>query len=303
MVSFHVIPSKSEIFSILRIKIIDLEWKVVYVGSAEDSQYDQVLEEAMVGPIPIGVNRFILQTPAPDPKLIKNEDLIGVTVILLSCSYLNQKFVQIGYFVNNEYAEPFEPENYPNPVEIQKLYRNMLANEPRVTRFPIDWTGTQIQAASNNGNMGTSSFGSFGVTAPGTVSAADGIYVTESLTESEQQLLARRAEGGGSGEDEIVDLEAMEEDDDDDDEEEEEDDDNAAEVDLEAEDDEDGDEEEDGAEEEDDDEVEEVTAVEGVNHNQTLPGQVVSSSNQYSMEVVGNSNDSYSIDISRMLQK
>lgn len=129
-----------------------MEWKVTYVGNAQDPKYDQTLEEAMVGPVPVGVNRFILQTPSPNPSLIPNQDLIGVTVILLSCAYLNQKFVQIGYFVNNEYADPFEPENYPNPVDIAKLGRNILADEPRVTRFPIDWTGTNPAVTIIDGN-------------------------------------------------------------------------------------------------------------------------------------------------------
>lgn len=120
---------------------------MTYVGNAEDSKYDQTLEEAMVGPVPVGVNRFVLQSPPPNPSLIQNQDLIGVTVILLSCSYLDQKFVQIGYFVNNEYADPVDPENYPNPVDISKLYRSILANEPRVTRFPIDWTGANPATA------------------------------------------------------------------------------------------------------------------------------------------------------------
>ncbi len=118
---------------------LDLEWKVVYVGSAEDESRDQILEEVMVGPVQVGTNRFILQCPAPDPKLIANEDLIGVTVLLITCSYLDSKFVQIGYYVNNEYAEPFDPEQYPNPVDISKLYRNLLADQPRVTRYPINW--------------------------------------------------------------------------------------------------------------------------------------------------------------------
>lgn len=44
----------------------DLEWKVIYVGSAEDTRYDQVLEEVDVGPIPIGVNKFVLTAGAKD---------------------------------------------------------------------------------------------------------------------------------------------------------------------------------------------------------------------------------------------
>lgn len=43
-----------------RVSDTDLEWKVIYVGSAEDTRYDQVLEEVDVGPIPIGVNKFVL---------------------------------------------------------------------------------------------------------------------------------------------------------------------------------------------------------------------------------------------------
>ena len=114
---------------------------MIYVGNAEDSSCDQVLEEVMVGPVPVGINRFVLQANAPNPAMISNQDLIGVTVILITCSFMDHKFVQIGYYVNNEYSEPFEPENPPNPVEISKLYRNILHDQTRVTRFAIDWTG------------------------------------------------------------------------------------------------------------------------------------------------------------------
>lgn len=32
----------------------DLEWKIIYVGSAESDQHDQVLESVMVGPVAQG---------------------------------------------------------------------------------------------------------------------------------------------------------------------------------------------------------------------------------------------------------
>ena len=103
----------------------------------------------MVGPVSIGINRFVLQANAPNPQSINNQDLIGVTVILITCSFMDNKFVQIGYYVNNEYSEPFEPENFPNPVDISKLYRNILADQPRVTRFPIDWSGEASAAIAS----------------------------------------------------------------------------------------------------------------------------------------------------------
>lgn len=124
----------------------DLEWKVIYVGSAEDAAQDQTLEEVMVGPVPVGINKFVLQAPAPDPTNIPNTDLVGVTVVLVTCSFLDHEFVRIGYYVNNEYVgeDVGEDGTLPNPIDIQKLRRNILAAEPRVTRFAIDWTGQSV---------------------------------------------------------------------------------------------------------------------------------------------------------------
>ena len=42
----------------------DLEWKLIYVGSAEDETYDQLLESVLVGPVNVGNYRFVLQVPA-----------------------------------------------------------------------------------------------------------------------------------------------------------------------------------------------------------------------------------------------
>lgn len=32
---------------------------MIYVGAAESSEYDQVLDSIMVGPVPVGVNKFV----------------------------------------------------------------------------------------------------------------------------------------------------------------------------------------------------------------------------------------------------
>ena len=40
----------------------DLEWKLIYVGSADDEEMDQTLEEVMVGPVPVGVNKFVFHS-------------------------------------------------------------------------------------------------------------------------------------------------------------------------------------------------------------------------------------------------
>lgn len=39
----------------------DLEWKLIYVGSAESEEYDQVLDSVLVGPVYPGQYRFVFQ--------------------------------------------------------------------------------------------------------------------------------------------------------------------------------------------------------------------------------------------------
>ena len=36
---------------------LDIEWKLIYVGSAESEDYDQELDSCMVGPVPVGTFR------------------------------------------------------------------------------------------------------------------------------------------------------------------------------------------------------------------------------------------------------
>ncbi|KAK9197092.1 hypothetical protein WN943_005226 [Citrus x changshan-huyou] len=117
----------------------DLEWKLIYVGSAEDETYDQLLESVLVGPVKIGNYRFVLQADPPHPSKIREEDIIGVTVLLLTCSYLGQEFVRVGYYVNNDYGDEQLREEPPQKVLIDTVQRNILSDKPRVTKFPINF--------------------------------------------------------------------------------------------------------------------------------------------------------------------
>ncbi|CAM6046701.1 unnamed protein product [Sphagnum compactum] len=117
----------------------DLEWKLIYVGSAEDEKYDQVLESVLVGPLNVGNYRFVFQAEPPEPEKIPEEDIIGVTVLLLTCSYLGQEFIRVGYYVSNDYIDENlrEEDDPPAKVQVHQVQRNILADKPRVTKFPI----------------------------------------------------------------------------------------------------------------------------------------------------------------------
>jgi histone chaperone ASF1 len=96
----------------------DLEWKLTYVGSAESEKYDQTLDAVFVGPVACGQYRFVFQADPPDFSKIPSDDVVGVTIILLTCSYRNQEFLRVGYYVNNEYAEEELRDNPPTEPKI-----------------------------------------------------------------------------------------------------------------------------------------------------------------------------------------
>jgi len=124
----------------------DIEWKLIYVGSAYDRGSDQELESILVGPIPEGVNKIVFQADAPDPARIPPGDLLGPTVILLDGLYRNQKFIQIGYYVNNEYATEELRETPPEHPMVDSIVRGILHDQPRVTRYDINWEGAAPNA-------------------------------------------------------------------------------------------------------------------------------------------------------------
>ncbi|KAK4463267.1 histone chaperone ASF1 [Cladorrhinum samala] len=117
----------------------DLEWKLTYVGSAQSDSHDQELDSLLVGPIPVGVNKFAFEANPPDTSRIPIDELLGVTVVLLTCSYDGREFVRVGYYVNNEYESEELANNPPPQPIIEKIRRNVLAEKPRVTRFNIKW--------------------------------------------------------------------------------------------------------------------------------------------------------------------
>eukprot|EP00727_Mastigamoeba_balamuthi_P004551 m51a1_g14094 putative histone chaperone asf1b (178) ;mRNA; r:71491-72109 len=117
----------------------DLEWKLIYVGSAQDETKDQVLDTVLLGPLQVGTSRFVFQADAPSAELIPREDLLGVTVILLTCSYRAQEYMRFGWYVSNEYDSDELREAPPQTPDLGRIRRDILATSPRVTTFPIAW--------------------------------------------------------------------------------------------------------------------------------------------------------------------
>jgi len=106
-------------------------------------EHDQELDSLLVGPIPVGVNKFIFEADPPDTSRIPDAEILGVTVILLTCAYDGREFVRVGYYVNNEYdSDELNADPPPKPI-LERVRRNVLAEKPRVTRFAIKWLVSQ----------------------------------------------------------------------------------------------------------------------------------------------------------------
>jgi len=131
----------------------DLEWRIIYVGSAEDLQHDQVLDTILVGPVPGGKHMFIFEAEPPDVRKIPVDDVLGVTVVLLTCSYRGKEFIRVGYYVNNDYEDPELKENPPAEIQYDKVCRNILAQEVRVTRFTVKWHDDEQKENEGEENM------------------------------------------------------------------------------------------------------------------------------------------------------
>lgn len=102
----------------------------------------------------MGINKFVLSADAPDISQIPNGDVLGVTVVLVTCSYREKEFVRVGYYVNNEYSEPYDEESGPpKPLDLSKVRRHVLAEKPRVTRFPISWGDEEVETKESNGEV------------------------------------------------------------------------------------------------------------------------------------------------------
>jgi len=119
---------------------------------------DQVLDEILVGPVPVGMNKFVLQADAPEIDKLPESDILGVTVILVTCSYKDREILRVGYYVNNEYTGEYDPEVGPpvgKALDVRLIQRQILSEKPRVTKFPISWgandENTEQQQATTPG--------------------------------------------------------------------------------------------------------------------------------------------------------
>ena len=147
------------IFEVLSNLKKEIEWKMIYIGSAEDKKYDQILETIEIdGPFHLGSMKFEFTGEAPDISKIPESEVLGVTAIILCCSYNNQEFFRCGYYLNNIYDNEEMNINPPEKVDKDRIIRSLLADKPRITRFDIDWDNENVDNVINENKTENENF-------------------------------------------------------------------------------------------------------------------------------------------------
>lgn len=95
-----------------------------------------------------------LKADPPDIAKIPADDAVGVTVVLITASYREQEFVRVGYYVNNEYEDQELKDEPPLEPQFNKLVRTIATDQPRVTKFKINWDSANSNTATNTATNG-----------------------------------------------------------------------------------------------------------------------------------------------------
>ncbi|KAB0370313.1 hypothetical protein FD755_018275 [Muntiacus reevesi] len=106
----------------------------------DPDEFDQILDSVLVGAVPAGRHMFIFQI-----------DALGVTMALITCSYRRQEFIRVGYNINSGYLSRELCKNPPLKPHSSQLHWNILASNPRVNCFHINWDNNtdRLEATEN----------------------------------------------------------------------------------------------------------------------------------------------------------
>lgn len=111
----------------------------VWVGSSGSSDYDQLLDSFDVGPFVTGITEFHLECDPPEVARIPPQDVLGVTVLLISFQYRGQEFLRVGYYTQVAYFDDALNAAPPEVADATQLGRFLAMAQPAVTIIPITW--------------------------------------------------------------------------------------------------------------------------------------------------------------------
>ncbi|MES1922518.1 Histone chaperone asf1, partial [Bonamia ostreae] len=138
---------------------------ISFVSPSNEKEFEQKLGKFEIGSIRTGFNTFDLKVEGPDHSIVPEVDRFDISALIISCSYLDQEFVRVGYFVSFYVAEEMKEQiETMEKISVEDVRRKILENDVRVTRFSIDWNKSKLansekldNAKSFDGKLGENS--------------------------------------------------------------------------------------------------------------------------------------------------
>ncbi|KEG09709.1 anti-silencing protein ASF 1 [Trypanosoma grayi] len=117
----------------------------VWVGSASSPDHDQVLDTFDVGPLAMGATEFTMECDPPQVELVPPQDVLGVTILVISFQYRGQEFLRVGYYTQVAYFDAYLNQCPPQLPQGDLLGRFVAMPRPTVTVTPIAWDEEPIE--------------------------------------------------------------------------------------------------------------------------------------------------------------
>jgi histone chaperone ASF1 len=84
----------------------DLQWKVIYIGSSTNDDYDQQLEEFEVPVNEPSEFQFQIVAGPPDfSKFPSYDEIFDVTALMIMVQYDDREFFRCSFLISHEYAD------------------------------------------------------------------------------------------------------------------------------------------------------------------------------------------------------
>uniref|UniRef100_A0A0G4GHI7 Anti-silencing function protein 1 n=1 Tax=Chromera velia CCMP2878 TaxID=1169474 RepID=A0A0G4GHI7_9ALVE len=130
----------------------DVEWKITYIGDPESQDKDQELEAIDLGPLKeVGQLKFIFECDPPDYEKIDEDNIVGLSAVMITASYKGHQFIRISYYLRNYYEKTELADCPPDKPDLPNLKRQIFSEQARVTKFSIPWDEAQADADGTAG--------------------------------------------------------------------------------------------------------------------------------------------------------
>ena len=127
----------------------ELKWKMVYICS-EKKEDDQILNEMQFTP-PNQISQMKLEFIGDPPNIekIPKKDIIGLSAVLLCCSYNEEEFFRCGFYINTSFDNDEMNLKIPEIIDVNYLIRNIV-NKPRIVIYQIKWDDENDKTDNTN---------------------------------------------------------------------------------------------------------------------------------------------------------